>query len=223
MRLEETIREKLTFPHQSYAFPAWGLMLLPGPGGKPDDPTEPYCDWTPGLGKESIHFAEYPTYINGNPADHSWQRMRRAIREVVLPGVEICDRFACWGWTNLTAEHAPHEADRKTTEWDVETLWKVIEPCQPALIIAPRSIKGNARCYARLQQLLRGHGSSQNQGVTCYAGDSGGRHLWEFHWWETPWGYCRVGKMYQQPSRWKVMRTADVLTEEAYCIVAKSN
>ena len=220
-RLEETLREKLTFRHRAYAFPAWGLMVLPGPSGEPNDPTEPHCDWTPGLGETSKHFAEFPTYINGEPAERTWQRMRKVIRKVVLPGVKICDRFACWGVINLTTEHAWRETYRRTTEWDMGTPWKVIEACRPALIIAPTSQEGDARCYERVQQLLRDKGSSQNQGVTRYPGDQSGR-TWDFHWWETAWGYCRVGKMHNQPYIWGAMVT-DLLTEEACRIAAKSN
>ncbi len=221
-RLDKTIREKLTFPHRAYAIPAWGLMVLSGPGGEKGDPSEKDCDWTPGLGKTSRHFAEFPTYINGQPARYAWQRMRSVIRQVVLPGVNRHDRFACWGWINLTEDHAPRDAERRTTErmWEEgeNILWKVVEACRPALIIAPPS-QSKARCYARIQNRLRDVGGLQNPRVTRYPGNKQG-HLWEFHWWKTPWGYCRVGKMHNHPYIWGC-KVTKILTEEARHIAAK--
>ena len=223
-RLENILREQLTFSHRSYAYPAWGMMVVPGPGGKSDDPTEPYCDWTPGLGEPSRHFAEYPTYITGGPAKYTWQRMRSVIRKVVLPGVEPGDRFACWGWANLTTEHARREVYRNTkeTEWvkGMETLWQVIEACRPPLIIAPPGQDGS-HCYARVQQLLRDHGSAQNQGVTRHQADRSGTTC-DFYWWDTPWGACRLGRMHNQPYIWGKM-VAELLTKEAHHIASRSS
>ena len=205
-RLKETIQNKLSFPHCAYAIPAWGLMVLPGPGGEEGDPTEEHCDWTPGLGEPSRHFLEFPFYVEQHyPSGHGkrgmWHNMRATIRKVSLPGVQEKDCFACWGLVNLTREHAPREADRRTTTWDTRTLWKVIEVCRPALVIAPPSKAGGARCYERVQRLLQQHdGSRLNQEVSQNPGDKGGKHVWTFHWWDTPWGHCRVGKMYQHPS-----------------------
>ena len=112
-RLYRKLEEDLTFPHCAYAIPAWGLMVLPGPGRDSGDPTEPYCDWTPGIGKASRHFSEFPNYIVPR-REPMWQGMRATISKVSLPGVESKDHFACWGLVNLTTEHARSETVRRT-------------------------------------------------------------------------------------------------------------
>lgn len=218
-RIEETLREKLTLPHCAYAIPAWGLMVLPGPGGEQSDPSEEHCDWTPGLGEPSRHFAEFPAYVAHYypPSERNkrgmWHGMRATIQHVDLPGVRFEDRFACWGLINLTTEHAPSEAVRRTTSWDLETAWRLIEICRPRLIIAPPSQMGGGRCYDRVQRLLREKGASPRGPMKSYRGDRGSR-TWDFRWWLTSWGKCRVGKMHTQPSYWGGKVTT-ILTDEA--------
>ena len=225
-RLEAILREKLAFPHCAYAFPAWGLMVLPGPGGKESDPSEEHCDWTPGLGKTSRHFAEFPSYVEHHypPSERKkrgmWQGMRATISKVSLPGVHSKDLFACWGLINLTTEHAPSEAVRGTKDWDLETCWQVIEICRPALIIAPPSKMGGGRCYDRVRQFLCEKAAAPDGTVQHYRADKGPRK-WEFQWWNTPWGRCRIGKMHTQPSYWSGSRAAEILTKESESIAAK--
>ena len=192
-RLHRRLKQELSFPHCAYAVPAWGLMVLPGPGGEEGDPTEEHCDWTPGLGKTSRHFAEFPSYVvHHYPLSERnkrgmWQGMRARISDVSLPGVRSTDRFACWGLINLTTEHARSEAVRRTKFWNMEThCWQVIETCRPALIIAPPSKMGGGRCYDRLQKFLREKGATPVGTMQYYRADKGSR-TWDFQWWKTPW------------------------------------
>ncbi len=226
-RLHRRLKEELSFPHCAYAVPAWGLMILPGPGGEEGDPSEEHCDWTPGLGKTSRHFAEFPSYVEHHyPLSERkkrgmWQGMRARLSEVSLPGVRSKDRFACWGLINLTTEHARSEAVRRTKFWDLEThCWRAIEICRPALIIAPPSKMGGGRCYDRVQKFLREKGAAPDGTMQSYRADKGSR-TWDFQWWETPWGRCRIAKMHTQPSYWGGGVT-DILTKEALYIASRS-
>ena len=217
------LKKELSFPHNAYAIPAWGLMVLPGPGGESNDPSEDHCDWMPGLGTTARHFAEFPSYVAEHvPPEYltnrgMWQRMRDVIGDTSLPGVSSEDRFACWGMTNLTQEHARSESSREQPKkWDLETIWQILEICRPALIIAPPSGTGKARCYLRVQELLTQKGGVESGTMRSYPGDKGAR-TWDFQWWKTPWGKCRVGKMHTQPSYWG-RNVADILSEEAHRI-----
>ena len=223
-RLYRRLKEDLTFPHCAYAIPAWGLMVLPGPGRDSLEiqRTEPYCDWTRGIGKASRHFSEFPNYIVSR-REPMWQGMRSTISNVCLPGVESKDRFACWGLVNLTTEHVRSETVRRTKFWDLENYcWQVIEICRPALIIAPPSKMGGGRCFDRVRRFLNEKGAVPAGTMQRYRGDRGTR-TWDFQWWNTPWGRCRIGKMHTQPAYWPGSRAIDILTEEARCIAAKGN
>lgn len=220
--LQRKIRQ-LAFPHCAYAIPAWGLIVLPGPGSE-SDPTERYYDWTPGIGQASIHFAEFPLYVAGQlPPDRlrkrgMWQKMRKYISACRLPGVKPENRLACWGLVNLTEEHARSEAVRhiRPTLWDLGSLEAVINVCKPAMIIAPPSKIGRGKCHERVQLLLKERGAHPTGQTRQYQGDRSGK-TWDFDWWKTPWGRCRVGKMHTQPSYWG-HRVADILTEEAQLV-----
>ena len=227
--------EEFTFRHCAYSIPAWGLMVLPGPGRASEgDPADARGDWRPGLAESARHFAEFPDYMNADDQEHyrreenrlmMWRKMRKHIGAAALPGVAPEDRFACWGLVNLTTEHAPSEATRAQrkgqTQWDVAPLHRIIMICRPALIIAPPSRTGGARCHARLEDLLQKIGGQcEKTKSTSYPAESG-RRTWDFRWWDTPWGRCRVGKMHTQPSYWS-HRVSAILTQEAKMIAAQS-
>ena len=177
-RLHGKLKKELSFPHYAYSIPAWGLMVLPGPGGEIDDPSEEHCDWTPGLGTAARHFAEFPSYVAKHVSPGyltnrgMWQRMRDVISNTSfkMPKVRSEDRFACWGLINLTKDHARSETIRQqqTTPWDLKTLWGVIEICRPALIIAPPSKMGGGRCHLRVQQLLSEKGAVRSGTMRGY-------------------------------------------------------
>ena len=233
-KLDQKLGE-FTFLHCAYSIPAWGLMVLPGPGGASEgDPAEARGDWTPGLAESARHFADFPAYLNAddqayyrrnNSGLKMWTKMREQIRAVALPGVAAEDRFACWGLVNLTTEHAPSEATRakrtSQAQWDVVPLHRIIAICRPALIVAPPSETGGARCHARLENLLRKSGAQCEKGQSVSYQAEGGRRprTWDFQWWEVPWGRCRVGKMHTQPSWWS-SRVSKILTQEAEIIAA---
>ena len=221
-QLQEKLRQDFAFPHCAYAVPAWGLMVLPGPG-RDSDPHEEHYDWTPGLGTASRHFASFPSYVANHLPPNllaelekrttMWERMRTTLRRVPLSGIRSDHSFACWGLVNLTTEHARSEALRQTTSWNLKPLWRVIEVCRPALIIAPTSIRGGARCHERVQRLLGEKGALPQGKTRRYRADKGSR-TWDFRSWETPLGQCCVGKMHTQPSYWG-NQVADILAREA--------
>lgn len=223
---------EFTFPHCAYAIPAWGLVVLPGPGGaSKGDPADARADWTPGIAEASKHFAEFPDYLNAADRKHyceqnhglkMWENLRQHINAVALDGVAADDRIACWGLVNLTTEHAPSEASRGrtgATHWNIEPLHRIIGICRPALVIAPPSRKGGACCHARLEKLLQRNGAQPEKlEPTQYEADSGPRKC-RFRWWKVPWGRCRVGRMYTHPSYWS-RRVREILSEEAKIIAA---
>lgn len=229
--------EEFTFPHCAYSIPAWGLLVLPGPGGASEgDPAEARGDWTPGLAESAKHFAEFPKYMNADDQEYykrnksglqMWTKMRGQIGGVALPGVASEDRFACWGLVNLTTEHAVSEAIRaqqkNQTPWDVAPLDRIIGICRPALIIAPPSSgHRGARCHARLEDLLRKTGGQcEKARPVSYPAERGRQRTWDFQWWEVPWGHCRVGKMHTHPSLWS-HRVSEILTQEAKIIATKA-
>ena len=78
-------------------------MVLPGPGGESNDPSEDHCDWMPGLGTTARHFAEFPSYVaERGPPEYltnrgMWQRMRDVIGDTSLPGSPLGGSFRLVG------------------------------------------------------------------------------------------------------------------------------
>ena len=79
--------------------------------------------------------------------------------------------------------------------------------------ILNRMAEGGGRCYDRVRQFLREKDAAPDGKMQDYPADRGPRK-WEFQWWNTPWGRCRIGKMHTQPSYWSGSRAAEILTKE---------
>lgn len=236
--IQELVMRRYRFEHCAYAIPAWGLIVLPGPGaGKrgtdEGNPYDPYCDWTPGLGQPSRHLREYPDYLHQTspvgllrrePTDRGgrmWPNVRGVLLSARLPGVSANpgDRLACWGLVNLTTEHSRTEAMRRPeTQWSTEPLREIIRVCRPCLVATTAGIADRVHALLAEERL-----TPEDEERVC---GIDGRHSFSFRWWTGAGSKIRVGKILHPARFWqgddRVSSVLKAFREETRLIVGSS-
>lgn len=191
-------------PHSTGAVNAWGLVVLPGPGGDSDAHSDAY-DWTPSFGETARHLLSFPHYVRGLTAEEkkskgkTWERVRMILPEVELPGIARSHRMACWGVANLSARHAKDENSRPAEAREpriARAVW-IVGTCRPHLLaVLPNKHDEN---LDRLGDALRELGGEPGQALEPIQANPQG--LMQRRCWNLPWGRVLVCRLYQHPAR----------------------
>jgi hypothetical protein len=209
-------------PHSTGAVNAWGLIVLPGPGGDSDPHSDAY-DWAPGFGETARHLLSFPHYIRALSAQEkkekgkTWERLRNILPEVELPGVARADRLACWGVANLSARHAKDENSRPAEASGpriARAAW-IVGTCRPHLLaVLPN--KGDENLN-RLEDALRELDGAPERDLEPIQANRQG--VMQRRLWNLPWGRVLVCRLYQHPVRCGVDLSA-ALTRSVRDLVA---